>query len=166
MEIVVGASTPTSGSLGGYEQKPYRPARQGSGVLCPNPNPEAPTQKGPDQDLCESPLTTRLRGGVDTLGRPLGEYLCETCGAVFVAIIVGLDPVVKFSDVATQPEEMTEKAPINIATALRRGERAPRLSNQALKRKIARLEICTECENIVRTDNGEWEAHQRGHLED
>lgn len=161
----------TIGSVSGTvtplrDPTPYRPARLGSGVLCPNPNPDAPVQRGQDQDLCESPLTTRIRGGVDSIGRPLGEYLCETCGSTFVAINVGLDPVVKFDDVALDPMSAERKEPVNIGTALRRGERAPRPSNWAMRQKIARLEVCTECGNIVRTDNGEWESHQRGHRED
>lgn len=166
-EDMVGAQSVTSGAVtSGWEQKPYRPARLGSGVLCPAPNPENPSTKGADQDLCESPMTTRLRGGVDSLGRPIGEYLCETCGVVFVAITIGLHTDVEFNDVATDPMDMEIKPPISIATALRRGERAPRPVNWQLARKMARLEVCTECGNIVQTDNGEWEAHQRTHRED
>lgn len=143
--------------------RPYRAPRLGSGVLC------SATIEGSGKSaiLCESPLTTRLRGGKDSMSRPIAEMLCETCGAVFVSITVSLDPRVAFDQVAIDDEDFDAKPAIPVATALRRAERmvgAP--VSEVLRQKMARLEVCTECGNIVRTDNGEWDAHALAHRED
>lgn len=151
----------TSGAAASWEQKPYRAPRLGSGVPCSAPISE--TDGSGRVALCESPLTTRLRGGKDNLSRPMAEYLCETCGTVFVALTVSLDPRVRFDEVNVPDDDMRDHPTPSIATALRRTERLPKTTIRA---KMALLEICPECGNIVHTDNGEWEAHQRAHLED
>jgi hypothetical protein len=121
-----------------------------------------------------------MRAGVDTFDRPIGEYLCETCGTVFVALVVSLDARVLFRDVVVDTDrDMGERRPVNIGTALRRGERRPVNIGTALRRgerqpeieveigeERSRIEVCTECGNLVRTDNGEREAHERAHRED
>lgn len=150
--------TNTSGTLGAYEQKPYRAARLGSGVLCP-----ATTFVDGDKIECESPLTTRLRGGMDKEQRPLGEYLCETCGTTFVAVTVSLDPIVRFNEVAVRDTEGFDDdraEVIGIARALRRGERAIKASRAQAKKP--RLLKCPECDSLF--ENAEvFDVHVRRH---
>jgi hypothetical protein len=146
--------TGTVGPL--FEQTPYRPARIMSGVRC--------TGMLDDGTPCESPLTTRMRSGVDVDGRPLGEYLCETCGTVFVAVTAGLDVRIRFDEVADDPDRVIRPA-VSIIQALRRTERKPPAERVSpLKSKLALLEVCPECGNIVHQD--QLEAHARVHAED
>jgi hypothetical protein len=153
----------TTGAAAGerFEQRPYREPRLGSGVLC-----TGVLDPGSPKTLCESPLTTRLRAGVDTLDRPIGQYLCETCGTVFVAIVVSLDPRVQWGDVVVDPGyDLAERPAVSVATALRRTERQPEPVVEVGEER-ARIEPCGQCGNLIRTDNGEWEAHERTHGED
>jgi uncharacterized protein YlaI len=154
----------TSGTVTpAFQQQPYRAQRLGSGVRCPAYLEDTEPGRGGSALVCDSALTTRLRGGVDSLDRPIAEYLCETCESVFVAITVALDTRVKWEDVRVDPMGMEARPATPVAAALRRTERQPR---EVVAAKMARLEVCTQCQNVVATDNGEWEAHQRAHLED
>lgn len=119
-------ATPTSGAVTSVDPAPYRAPRLGSGVQCSAFLGETEGRGVGQEGRCESALTTRLRGGVDVHGRPIGEYLCETCGSIFVAITVGLDTRLRFGDVAVDPMDMEHHEPVSLATALRRTDRLPR----------------------------------------
>lgn len=157
---IMGEGLTTGSASPAFIQTPYREPRLGSGVRCPATLDEEGTR-------CESPLTSRMRAGVDTLDRPIGEYLCETCGTIFVAISVSLDPRLRFADIVVDSDyDMSERTPVPLYRALRRIEREPEQRGVNHGEQRARIEDCPECGALVRTDTGEWQAHALSHGED
>lgn len=137
VETLALATAHTSGTVGAWVPRASKPSdRLGSGVLC-----SAKLTVEGETIECESPLTTRLRGGIDTLERPIGEYLCETCGIVFVAVTVSLGAHIAFDQVDASDGHNDNMLPeiINLATAIRRGEKSYK-DRMAAKRVASQMD--------------------------
>lgn len=143
--VPVVVDTLGAGALGPeYRQTPYREPRLGSGVLCPGK-----VWNGEEEVECESPLTRRLRGGRDTQGRPIAEYVCETCSTVFVAVTVSIVPSVRFREVNVPDDEYESghRTPVAVSAAIMRNERHAKASTK--NRMMDATWTCPECGHVT-----------------